>query len=70
MNNKDLVKIILVTAGAVIFNLIFWNEKLAINTVLFDAFLLSALFFLYPQARKHVMVNWLLRAMLFAWPWW
>ena len=58
--NKDLVKIILVTAGAVMFNLVFWNEKLAINTVLFDAFLLSALFFLYPQARKHVMVNWLL----------
>lgn len=58
--NKDLVKIILVTAGAVLFNLVFWNEKLAINTVLFDAFLLSALFFLYPGARKHAIVNWLL----------
>jgi hypothetical protein len=60
--NKDLVKIILVTAGAVLFNLVFWNEKLAINTVLFDAFLLSALFFLYPQARRHATVNWLLLA--------
>jgi hypothetical protein len=58
--NKDLVKIILVTAGAVLFNLVFWNEKLAINTVLFDSFLLSALFFLYPHARKHAIVNWLL----------
>ncbi|HEY8897509.1 MAG TPA: DUF4173 domain-containing protein [Niastella sp.] len=58
--NKDLVKIILVTAGAVLFNLVFWNEKLAINTVLFDVFLLSALFFLYPKARKHAIVNWLL----------
>lgn len=58
--NKDLVKIILVTAGAVLFNLVFWNEKLAINTVLFDAFLLSALFFLYPDARKSATVNWLL----------
>jgi hypothetical protein len=58
--NKDLTKIILVTAGAVLFNLVFWNEKLAINTVLFDAFLLSALFFLYPQARQHATVNWLL----------
>lgn len=58
--NKDIVKVILVTAGAVLFNLVFWNEKLAINTVLFDAFLLSALFFLYPQARKHAIVNWLL----------
>src|SRR4051812_8794754 len=58
--NKDLVKIILVTAGAVLFNLVFWNEKLAINTFLFDAFLLSALFYLYPQARRHATVNWLL----------
>jgi hypothetical protein len=58
--NKDITKVILVTAGAVLFNLVFWNEKLAINTVLFDAFLLSALFFLYPQARKHAIVNWLL----------
>jgi hypothetical protein len=58
--NKDLVKIMLVTAGAVLFNLVFWNEKLAINTVLFDAFLLSALFFLYPDARKSGTVNWLL----------
>src|SRR5690349_23512951 len=58
--NKDLVKIILVTAGAVLFNLVFWNEKLAVNTVLFDAFLLSALFFLYPKARLHATVNWLL----------
>jgi hypothetical protein len=58
--NKDLVKIILVTAGAVLFNLVFWNEKLAINTVLFDAFLLSALFYLYPGARRSTTVNWLL----------
>jgi hypothetical protein len=58
--NKDFIKVILVTAGAVLFNLMFWNEKLAINTVLFDAFLLSALFFLYPQSRKHAIVNWLL----------
>jgi hypothetical protein len=58
--NKDLIKIILVTAGAVLFNLVFWNEKLAINTVLFDAFLLSALFFLYPGARRSATVSWLL----------
>jgi hypothetical protein len=58
--NKDITKIILVITGAVLFNLVFYNEKLAINTVLFDAFLLSALFFLYPQARQHATVNWLL----------
>src|SRR5690349_6970418 len=58
--NKDITKIILVITGAVLFNLVFYNEKLAINAVLFDAFLLSALFFLYPQARQHATVNWLL----------
>jgi hypothetical protein len=58
--NKDIAKIVLVITGAVLFNLVFFNEKLAINTVLFDAFLLSALFFLYPQARQHATVNWLL----------
>jgi hypothetical protein len=58
--NKDITKIILVITGAVLFNLVFYNEKLAINTVLFDAFLLSALFFLYPQARQYATVNWLL----------
>jgi hypothetical protein len=58
--NKDLIKILLVTAGAVLFNLVFWHEKLAVNTVLFDIFLLAALFFLYPHARQHATVRWLL----------
>ncbi len=58
--NKDFVKIILVTAGAVLFNLVFWNEKLAINTVLFDAFLLSALFSCTPRPVSMHIVNWLL----------
>lgn len=57
--NKDLVKVLLVTAGAVLFNLVFWQEKLAINTVLFDGFLLAALFFLYPNARVNTSVRWL-----------
>src|SRR6266540_440394 len=58
--NKDFIKVILVTAGAVLFNLVFWHEKLAVNTVLFDFFILGALFFLYPHARQHATVRWLL----------
>jgi hypothetical protein len=58
--NKDITRIVLVTAGAFLFNLVFWQEKLGVNTVLFDAFLLVALFFLYPQARQHAQVRWLL----------
>ena len=58
--NKGLIKIMLVTAGAVLFNLVFWQEKLALNTVLFDGFLLTALFFLYPHAGQNATVRWLL----------
>lgn len=56
---KNITAVILVTAGAFLFNMIFWHEKLGVNTVLFDAFILAALFFLYPQARQHATVRWL-----------
>jgi Domain of unknown function (DUF4173) len=58
--NKDIIKITLVTAGAFLFNLVFWQEKLGVNTLLFDAFLISALFYLYPNAGQHSTVRWLL----------
>jgi hypothetical protein len=32
--NNNITKVTLVTAGAVLFNLLFWNEKLGLNTVL------------------------------------
>ena len=38
------LKIVLVAAGAIVFNVIFWQEKLAFNTFLFDVFILCALF--------------------------
>jgi hypothetical protein len=57
--NKNITKVTLVTAGAVLFNLLFWNEKLGLNTVLYDLFILSALFFMYPQALRHTTVRWL-----------
>lgn len=58
--NKDMTRVVLVSLGAILFNLIFWNEKLGVNTALFDVFLLIALFALYPQARQHTTVRWLL----------
>lgn len=61
MKNASL-KIILVTAGAVLFNIIFWQEKMAINTVFFTVFILSALFALYPSALKQPSMKWLLAA--------
>ncbi len=56
------LKIILLTAGAVLFNIIFWKEKLAINALLFDAFILGSVFYLYPAAFTKPAMKWLLLA--------
>jgi len=56
------LKIILVIAGALLFNIIFWQEKLAINTLLFDAFILLSVFKLYPAAFTKPAMKWLLLA--------
>jgi hypothetical protein len=50
------LKTSLVLAGAVLFNIIFWQEKLAINSLFFDVFILAAVFYLYqPSFKKPVM---------------
>jgi hypothetical protein len=41
-------------------NGIFWNEKMAVNTVLYDLFIIGVLFSLYPKARHSSTVRWLL----------
>ena len=56
------LKMILVTAGAVLFNIIFWQEKLALNALLFDAFVLWSVFYLYPAAFTKPAMKWLLLA--------
>jgi hypothetical protein len=56
------LKIILLTAGAVLFNIIFWHEKLAINALLFDAFILGSVFYLYPAVFTKPAMKWLLPA--------
>ncbi len=53
------IKSLLVIVGAIIFNIIFWNEKLGINTILFDAFILIAIFYLYPGSMKSNTCKWL-----------
>lgn len=55
-------KILLVITGAVLFNIIFWQEKLAVNSVLFDVFVLSSVFYLYPSAFVNRYIKWLLAA--------
>lgn len=54
------VKFYTVLIGAFLFNLLFWQEKMGVNTLFYDAFLLTALFSLYPEARPVSTVRWLL----------
>jgi Domain of unknown function (DUF4173) len=61
MKNEPL-KILLVTAGAVLFNIIFWHEKLAVNAVFFDLFVLGSVFYLYPSSLTNRLMKWLLAA--------
>lgn len=53
-------KLIWILLGAVLFNLVFWNEKMGINTAFYDAFIIGAILFLYPEARRSSTTRWLL----------
>lgn len=57
--NKKISQSILVIAGGILFSLVFWQEKLGINTIFFDAFILAAIFYLYANARQNAVVRWL-----------
>ncbi len=51
---REMTKSLLTILGAALFNFIFWQEKMAANMLLFDAFILGSVFYLYPDAwRKH-----------------
>src|SRR6185437_10357002 len=54
-------KLLLVFTGAFIFNLLFWNEKIGVNAVIFDAFVCTGVLVLYPS-RSNKIRGWLLVA--------
>jgi len=56
------LKIVLLLAGTILFNIIFWQEKMAVNALLFDAFILLSVFNLYPAAFTKPAMKWLLLA--------
>ncbi len=58
--NNAFLKMSLVTAGAIIFNIVFWQEKLALNAIFFDAFVAGSVFYLYPAAFTRPEMKWLL----------
>lgn len=58
--HRNLIQLILSVAGALLFNIVFWKEKIAVNAIMFGAFIIGAMFFLYPAATKKENVRWLL----------
>lgn len=56
------LKIVLLFTGTILFNIIFWQEKIAVNALLFDAFILASVFYLYPAAFTKTAMKWLLLA--------
>jgi hypothetical protein len=53
-------KLLLIISGAIIFNVIFWKEKMGINAVLFDIFICVSVFLLFPYSSKNRISKWLL----------
>lgn len=60
------LKILLLFAGAFLFNIFFWQEKLGVNALLFDAFILASVFYLYPGSFNKQGMKWLLLAHVIA----
>jgi hypothetical protein len=56
---KELLKSLLALAGALLFNILFWQEKMGLNLLLFDAFILWSVFYLYPSSFSRTTVKWL-----------
>ncbi len=53
------LKLLLVIFGVILFNIIFWHEKLGINTFLFEIFICVVNFYLYPYSFKNKISHWL-----------
>ena len=56
---SESIKTTLVITGAILFSIIFWREKLGVNTLLFDVFIIASVFYLYPSAIKNNTGRWL-----------
>ena len=50
---KESLKLSLTFLGAIIFNLIFWNEKIGVNALLFDVFIMCCIYYLYPSSVRN-----------------
>ena len=58
--NKENQKLLSLVLGALLFNIVFLSEQMALNTVFFGLYIIVILFCLYPNARYSNKVRWLL----------
>jgi len=49
-SNKLIFAFVLI--GALLFNLIFWEEKMGLNVLLFDLFVMPVMFWIHPKIRQ------------------
>lgn len=52
MNSRNKIFVVLTLCGGLLFNLIFWHEILALNALIFDAFVLTSVVYLYPKTKR------------------
>ncbi len=57
---------VLVVSGAILFNFFFWQQKWGVNCLLFDAFILCSVFYLYPKEYLKGNIKWLLAGHIIA----
>lgn len=56
------IKFWFIVVGSILFNLLFWNEKIAINASLFFLFTVGGILYFYPNSLNNKKVKWLLFA--------
>lgn len=62
--NNSLIKLLLLITGAILFNSIFWQEKIAVNAFFFDIFILAALYYCYSGSFRKPVMKWMVTAHL------
>ena len=53
MNTHHVTKILLLLSGAIVFNLLFWQENLGLNLLIYSTLLVTLSLFSHPEARKY-----------------
>ncbi|MEP7251105.1 MAG: hypothetical protein ABI683_01960, partial [Ginsengibacter sp.] len=52
-------RLLLIASGALLFNFIFWNEKLGLNIIIFDVFICTSVFLVFPYSTQSHVAKWL-----------